>query len=46
MFGDRGGDDDVKVSLYHVLDLPMECTLTDIKKAYRKLALQYHPGTV
>lgn len=28
---------------YQVLDVDKSCTLEDIKKAYRKLALKYHP---
>lgn len=28
---------------YEVLELPQDTTPTDIKKAYRRLALQYHP---
>jgi curved DNA-binding protein CbpA len=32
--------------LYHVLGVEMEATKTEIKKAYRKMALKYHPGTL
>lgn len=28
---------------YEILQIPNDASLTDIKKAYRKLALQYHP---
>jgi len=28
---------------YDILELPKDCTQNDIKKAYRKLALKYHP---
>ncbi|KAF9005637.1 DnaJ domain-containing protein [Cyathus striatus] len=35
------GDD--SVDLYTVLSLPSDCKLEDIKKAYRRLALTYHP---
>ena len=31
------------MSLYSFLDVNMDATLTDIKKAYRKKALEYHP---
>ena len=31
------------MSLYKFLDVDMNATLKDIKKAYRKKALQYHP---
>ncbi|MDI9363972.1 MAG: DnaJ domain-containing protein [Flavobacterium sp.] len=30
---------------YNILQVPPNATLDDIKKAYRKLALQYHPDT-
>lgn len=30
---------------YDILQVPLNATLEDIKKAYRKLALQYHPDT-
>jgi len=29
---------------YEVLGLPINASLDDIKKAYRKCALQWHPG--
>lgn len=29
--------------LYHVLEIPKDSSLEDVKKAYRKLALVYHP---
>jgi preprotein translocase subunit Sec63 len=29
---------------YEVLGLPLNASLDDIKKAYRKCALQWHPG--
>ena len=28
---------------YHILEVSKECSATDIKKAYKKLAFQYHP---
>jgi curved DNA-binding protein CbpA len=28
---------------YEVMGLSKDCTETDIKKAYRKLAIQWHP---
>ncbi|MEA3559418.1 MAG: J domain-containing protein [Candidatus Thermoplasmatota archaeon] len=31
---------------YHILGVPKECTDKDVKKAYRKLATQYHPDKV
>ncbi len=31
------------VGLYEILNLPKDCTTAQIKKAYFKLALQYHP---
>lgn len=31
---------------YHVLGVSQECTDTEVKKAYRKLAAQYHPDKV
>ncbi|WPG99973.1 Hypothetical protein R9X50_00279700 [Acrodontium crateriforme] len=34
---------DVKHNYYADLGLPPTCTIDDIKKQYRKLALQYHP---
>jgi hypothetical protein len=30
---------------YQILDVHPTCTMLEIKKAYRKLALQYHPDT-
>ncbi|KAK3597591.1 hypothetical protein CHS0354_030132 [Potamilus streckersoni] len=30
-------------SLYEILEIPKDATQTDVKKAYRKLALKYHP---
>lgn len=30
-------------NLYDILELPKNCSRTDIKKAYRKLAILYHP---
>lgn len=29
---------------YDVLGIPMDATIDDIKKSYRKAALQWHPG--
>ncbi|GAB7356474.1 hypothetical protein MBLNU459_g7236t1 [Dothideomycetes sp. NU459] len=34
---------DIKRNYYADLELPHECSLEDIKKQYRKLALKYHP---
>ncbi|KAI7220020.1 hypothetical protein KC343_g8313, partial [Hortaea werneckii] len=34
---------DVKHNYYADLELPTNCSLDDIKKQYRKLALLYHP---
>ncbi|EME45972.1 hypothetical protein DOTSEDRAFT_70097 [Dothistroma septosporum NZE10] len=34
---------DVKHNYYADLDLPTTATVDDVRKAYRKLALQYHP---
>ncbi|KAK4569347.1 hypothetical protein LTR86_003109 [Recurvomyces mirabilis] len=34
---------DVKHNYYTDLELPNTCSIDDIKKQYRKLALQYHP---
>ncbi|KAK5108559.1 hypothetical protein LTR62_008216 [Meristemomyces frigidus] len=34
---------DVKHNYYADLELPTTCTVEDVKKQYRKLALQYHP---
>ncbi len=31
------------IDCYRTLGLPLEATQQDIKKAYRKLAMQYHP---
>lgn len=31
------------VNLYDVLDVSQDCTISDIKKAYRKLVILYHP---
>ena len=31
---------------YETLNIPLEATDDDIKRAYRKLALRYHPGKV
>ena len=31
------------MSLYSFLDVDMDASITDIKKAYRKKALKYHP---
>ena len=28
---------------YRILEISKECSTTDIKKAYNKLAFQYHP---
>ena len=28
---------------YEILSLPKDCTLADIKKSYRRLAMKYHP---
>lgn len=46
-----GGEDDVEeeegppaIDPYEVLGLEAEATADDVKKAYRKLALKYHPG--
>ena len=35
-----------KRNLYETLDLPKDCTDADIKKAYRKKALKYHPDKI
>jgi DnaJ family protein C protein 9 len=49
---DGNDEDDVEdedgppeVDPYAVLGLETEATADDVKKAYRKLALQHHPGT-
>jgi DnaJ family protein C protein 7 len=46
----RNAERELKLSkrkdYYKMLDLPRSASDTDIKKAYRKLALQYHPGTL
>lgn len=32
-----------KNDYYEILDLERECSLEDIKKSYKKLALRFHP---
>lgn len=34
----------ISADYYEDLELPFEATAKDIKKAYRKLSLKYHPG--
>jgi curved DNA-binding protein CbpA len=34
---------DLSMDCYGILDLPPKASFTDIKKAYRKLALLHHP---
>ncbi|EGP88575.1 uncharacterized protein MYCGRDRAFT_39846, partial [Zymoseptoria tritici IPO323] len=34
---------DIKRNYYADLDLPTNSSVEDVRKAYRKLALQYHP---
>jgi DnaJ family protein C protein 9 len=45
---DEVGDEDGPPSIdpYEVLGLEAEATADDVKKAYRKLALKHHPGTL
>jgi DnaJ-class molecular chaperone len=33
-----------QIDLYKELQLPKTCSTQDIKRQFRKLALQYHPG--
>merc|ERR1719258_91077 len=40
---DREGSKEKQKNLYDVLGVAKDATLDEIKKAYRKLALKYHP---
>ena len=42
--GDEMDDSPPSIDPYAVLDVETEATADDVKKAYRKLALQHHPG--
>jgi DnaJ family protein C protein 9 len=41
---DEIGDEPPSIDPYEVLGLEKEATADDVKKAYRKAALRWHPG--
>jgi DnaJ-domain-containing protein 1 len=43
---DLSGEPDTSIDPYEVLDVLRDATEDQIKKAYRKLALRWHPGTL